>query len=177
MKSLSAKLLSVATILFLASCASKPRYEKTVDAVDMDKFMGQWYVMAGRFTMFEKDVHNGIETYSWNAKENRIDISFNFNEGSFAGKQKSLPQKGWVYNTTTNAHWKVSPLWPLKFDYLVVDLAPDYSWTVIGVPDQAYVWIMARDYSMSRQKVDEIIKSMADKGYNMQDIVFVPHKY
>lgn len=171
------KFLSLISALLCVSCSSTPKYEKTVERIELDKFMGQWYVMAGRFTLFEKDVHNGIESYLWNAKENRIDISFTYNKKSFDGPQKSYPQKGWVHNSTTNAHWKVSPFWPLKFDYLIVDIAPDYSWTVIGVPDQTYVWIMARDYTISRSKVDEIIKSMASKGYNMKDIVFVPHKY
>lgn len=171
------KYLSLFCLLLLAGCSSTPKYEKTVERVEIEKFMGNWYVMAGRFTYFEKDVHNGIETYTWNAKENRIDIAFTFNQKSFAGEQKSYPQKGWIHNSDTKAHWKVSPFWPLKFDYLIIDLASDYSWTVIGVPDQAYVWIMARDYTISRAKVDEIIKSMADKGYNMKDLVYVPHKY
>ncbi|MES2800919.1 MAG: lipocalin family protein [Bdellovibrionota bacterium] len=171
------KSFNLISVLFFTACASAPRYEKTVAHVEIDKFMGKWYVMAGRFTMFEKDVFNGIETYTLNPQEKRIDISFTYNKKSFSGDEKSLPQKGWIYNTSTNSHWKVSPLWPLKFDYLIVDLASDYSWTVIGVPDQAYVWIMARDYTISKSKVDEIIKSMTEKGYNMKDIVFVPHKY
>ena len=171
------KIFNLLSVLIFAGCASNPRYEKTVDRVEIEKFMGNWYVMAGRFTPFEKDVHNGIETYSWNETEKRIDIAFTYNKKSFDGEQKSYPQKGWIYNTSTNAHWKVQPFWPLKFDYLIIDLASDYSWTVIGVPNQDYVWIMARDYTISRSKLDEIIKSMADKGYNMKNLVFVPHKH
>lgn len=90
---------------------------------------------------------------------------------------KSLPQTGWVYNKTTNAHWKVSPLWPLKLDYLIVGLAPDYSWTVIGVPNQNYVWIMARDYNLNQAQLDQIIEEMKKRNYNMDDLVKVPHKY
>ena len=171
------KIFNLLSVLIFAGCASNPRYEKTVDRVEIEKFMGNWYVMAGRFTPFEKDVHNGIETYSWNETEKRIDIAFTYNKKSFDGEQKSYPQKGWIYNTSTNAHWKVQPFWPLKFDYLIIDLASDYSWTVIGVPNQDYVWIMARDYTISRSKLDEIIKSMADKGYDMKNLVFVPHKH
>lgn len=171
------KYLSILSLIMFVGCSSTPKYEKTVDRVEIEKFMGRWYVMAGRFTPFETDVHNGIESYAWNADKSQIDISFDFNKGGFDGSKKSYPQKGWIHNATTNAHWKVQPFWPLKFDYLIVDLASDYSWTVIGVPDQKYVWIMARDYTISRDKIDEIIKSMADKGYNMNELVFVPHKY
>jgi len=162
------KYLNLISLLVLAGCSTAPKYEKTVDRVEIEKFMGPWYVMAGRFTPFETEVHNGIETYTWNAK---------FNKGSLGGTKKSYPQKGWIHNSITNAHWKVSPFWPLKFDYLIVDMASDYSWTVIGVPDQDYVWIMVRDYKISSAKIDEIIKSAASRGYNMNDLVFVQHKH
>ena len=103
------KILLMILLASMASCSEK--YMKTVEYVEMDRFMGEWYVLAGRFTMFEKDVHNGVEIYKWNEKKQRIDISFDYNQGSFDGKKKSLPQKGWIYNKETNAHWKVSPLW------------------------------------------------------------------
>lgn len=167
----------IISILLLTGCASMPDYNKTVSEIDMPKFMGQWYVMAGRFTPFEKEVHNGIETYVWNESKKRIDIDFQYRRGGFEGPLKKITQKGWIHNETTKSHWKVSPLWPLKFDYLVIDLAPDYSWTVIGVPDQAFLWIMVRDYNMPKEKIDQIIQSVAQKGYDTSKITFVPHKY
>ena len=123
--------------LIVSSCSSTGYY-KTVDKVELQKFMGDWYVLAGRFTFLETKVHNAVEKYSWNEKENRIDVDFTYNKGSLTGEKKTLPQKAWIENSATNAHWKVSPLWPLKFDYLVIDLASDYSWTAIGVPSQNY---------------------------------------
>jgi len=42
---------------------------------------------------------------------------------------KHIYQKGWIYNTKTNAHWKISPLWPFKFDYsLRPRLSVDSDW-------------------------------------------------
>lgn len=73
------------TSLMLAGCSSfsKDDAEKiTVASVDINKFMGKWYVLGGRFTSFEKDVYNGTETYSWNNEKEQIDISFKYNKGS-----------------------------------------------------------------------------------------------
>jgi len=145
--------------------------------VEIQKFMGPWYVLAGRFTMFEKDVHNALETYTWNEKENQIDIGFTYNKGSLEGEIKSIPQTGWIENTTTNAHWKVRPLWPLKLDYLIVDLADDYSWTAIGVPDQDYLWIMARDWKNPEPIIAEAVKRLQAKGYRADNLVRVPHQW
>lgn len=150
---------------------------KTVDQVDINRFMGDWYVLAGRFTFLEKDVHNGLERYKWNSEKNRIDIDFTYNQGSLTGKKKSIPQKGWIYNEKSKAHWKVTPLWPLKFDFLIVDLAEDYSWTAIGVPNQSYLWIMARDWRNPEPIVQNAIQRLKEKGYNVENIVRVPHQW
>lgn len=76
----------------LTSCASST-YDKTVTSVDKDRFMGKWYVQAGRFTSFEKDPYNSTETYTWNEKEKRIDVEFRYNQGSPDGKKKD-PAEG-----------------------------------------------------------------------------------
>lgn len=168
------KLLQVVIMGLLFGCS--PKYEKTVETVDRDKFMGNWYVMAGRFTAIETEVHNSIETYSWNEKEKRIDIDFRFNKGSFEGPLKKYPQKAWIMSSN-NARWEVQPFWPLRFDYLVIGLAADYRWTAIGVPNQKYLWIMSKDPNFTRAETDLVLETIKKNGYDTSDIVFVPHKY
>lgn len=169
------KKISKLIFLFWFTSCSSTGYRNTVDKVDLPKFMGDWYVLAGRFTFLEKQVHNALERYTWNDKENRIEIDFTYNKGSLTGEKKSLPQKGWIENKNTNAHWKISPLWPFKFDYLVLDLADDYSWTAIGVPNQSYLWIMARSTKNAEATIKEATSRLQAKGYNVENIVVVPH--
>lgn len=169
-------ILAIMVSLMSFSCASGDFF-KTVDFVEMDRFMTKWYVIAGRLTSMEDGAHNATETYTWNEKKERIDIDFNFRKDAFDGKRKSIPQKGWVYNEKTNAHWKIRPFWPLKFHYLVIDLADDYSWTVIGVPSEKWVWIMAKDWKMDDAKLNMIIKRISDMGYSIKDINRVPQKW
>jgi apolipoprotein D and lipocalin family protein len=157
----------------LWSCSH--RYEKTVEFVDRDRFMGSWYVQAGRFTMFEKNPFNSVETYKWNQKEERIDIDFRFNQDSFDGPVKKIPQVAWIHNSETNAHWKVRPFWPLKFSYLIIALDPEYQWSVIGVPDEKYLWIMSRDPQFTNEKTQEIVQKVKALGYSVKDIEYVKH--
>jgi len=168
--------LAVLLSLFSLGCSSMD-YTQTVEKVEIDRFMKKWYVIAGRLTFLEKGCHNAVEDYSWNDNKNRIEIDFYFNKDSFDGKIKKIPQKAWIKNETTNAHWKVSPFWPLKFDYLVIALADDYSWTAIGVPNQNYLWIMADYWDMDDEKLNEIIEEIKDKGYNVEDVKRVPQKW
>ena len=170
------------SLLPLLSCTSKADKKygplKTIETkVDIPKFMGTWYVIANIPTFLEVGAHNAVETYTWNEKENRIDIGFTFNQDSFDGKVKSIPQKGWIYNKSTNAEWRVQPFWPLKFAYLIIDLAPDYSYTVISVPNRSYIWIMARTPTMDETLYKKIIEKAQNQwGFDISKIEKIPHK-
>ncbi len=146
----------------------------TVSYVDISKFMGDWYVIANIPTFVEKGANNAIESYSWNSLEDRIDVDFHYNADSPNGPLKKYPQKAWIYDKQTNAEWRVQPWWPLKFSYLVIDLAPDYSYTVIGVPSRNYVWIMARTPKMDAQVYERIISKLKSVGYDVSKIQKVP---
>ena len=161
--------------LLLSSCSSTPPYTKTVPHVELARFMKPWYVQAGRFTSFEKDPYNSVESYTWNEQEKRIDIDFRYNKGAFDGPEKSMPQKGWVKDTTTNSTWSVQPWWPLKFDYLIIGLGENYEWTAIGVPDQDYLWIMTSEPDFPKEKVQEILEGLKKSGYSVKDIQYVQH--
>jgi len=160
---------------FMMGCSSVD-YTHTVNSVDLNRFMGDWYVVAGRTTFVEKNAFNSLEQYTWNAEKNRIDINFTFNKGSFTGKKKSVAQKGWVENKETNAHWLVQPFWPLKLDYLILDLDPDYQWTIVGVSSQSYVWIMTRNPNPSENFINSLIKKLDDINYSSKDIKLIPQQ-
>ena len=164
---------SIMTILANTACAHK--YTKTVTYVDRDRFMGKWYVQAGRFSFLEKDVYNSVEKYTWNDEKKRIDVDFSFNKGSLTGPLKKVPQKAWIENEKTNATWSVSPFWPLKFGYLILALDPNYEWTAIGVPNQSYLWIMSHNPDFPREQVQKILEELSAEGYNTKDIEYVSH--
>lgn len=163
-------------ILFIGSCHSV-EYSKTVEKLDISKFMGKWYVVAGRTTFVEKNAFNSLEEYTWNSQENRIDIHFSFNKGSFSGKKKVVKQKGWIENNKTNAHWLVQPFWPLKLDYLVLAVGEHYEWTIVGVPSQSYVWIMTRKTNPSQNFINSLIKKLDRLNYSSKDIKLIPQKW
>lgn len=159
--------LSFITILFyIAACATKHLPLKLVDSVDIPKFMGKWYVIANIPTFIEKDATHGIEEYTWNEKENRIDVMFTQIKN---GEKKAYPQKAFVENKAGNK-WKIQFFWPFKFDYLVIDLAKDYSWTVIGVPDRDHVWIMSREKTLDEKTYSEIVNRLKDQGFDISKL-------
>jgi apolipoprotein D and lipocalin family protein len=163
--------------LLLASGCAGARYKPTSADVDLTRYMGTWYVWTGRTTFLETDAHNAVEKYSWNADKKRIDVDFTYRKVGPNGKLKSLPQKGWPVAGSGNAHWKLQPLWPLSFDYLVLAFDPNYEWTAVGVPDGKFLWIMGRTPDVSQEKLTGILDTVAKTGYPVGNLTRVPQEW
>lgn len=157
----------------LFGCSSH-KYSKTVESVDLQKFMGKWYVWSGRTTFLETGAHNAIEIYTWNEAEKRIDVDFSFRKDSFDGVLKKLPQKAWIENKQSNAHWKIQLFWPFKADYLVIALDKDYQWTAIGVPSGDYLWIMGRKPIATDEEISKITRQVEALGYPVENVSRIP---
>lgn len=161
-------------LLAMTGCASSPVPLPTVEHIDLDRFMGDWYVIGLIPNRVEKDAHNSVESYT-HRPDGKIDIKYTFRKGAFEGPEKSLGMVARVIDMETNAEWRVRPFWPLSLQYLVTDLADDYRYTVIGHPSRNYVWIMARETILSEEDWEDIRARLKDQGFDLNRIVQVPH--
>ena len=158
---------------------SKERNEKTmktVDYVDLEKFMGDWYVIANIPTFIEKGAVNAIESYQLDSK-GRVKTTFTFRKNSIDGPKKTYNPIGFIHNKVTNAEWRMQFLWPFKSPFLIIDLDEKYSYTVIGIPSRKYVWIMAREPSMSGELYKKILSNLKDIGYDISLIQSIEQKW
>lgn len=161
--------------LLLAGCGSvKPL--ATVDYVDLERFMGDWYVIANIPTFLEKGAHNAVENYRLDDDGN-IPTTFTFNAGGFDGERKEYNPKGFVFNTETNAEWGMRFVWPIKADYRVVYLNEDYSITIIGRNKRDYVWLMARTPEIPEATYLELVQLIGEMGYDTSLVEKVPQKW
>lgn len=148
---------------------------KAVDQVNIDDFMGDWYVIANIPTAIEKGAHNAIETYQLD-DDGTIATTFTFRDGSFDGKLKTYNPRGFV-SDESNAIWGMQFIWPIKADYRIIYLNEDYSVTVIGRNKRDYLWIMAREPTMSDPEYKAILAMMETVGYDLSEIQKVPQKW
>ena len=162
--------------LFLSACNSEDGDLATVDYVDLERFMGDWYVIANIPTFLEKGAHNAIENYSLN-DDGTIATRFTFREDGFDGKPKEYNPRAWVLDTDTNARWGMRFVWPIKADYRVAWLDDDYSMTVIARQDRDYVWIMARTPTIPDADYDRIVSFVGSIGYDTSKIERVPQQW
>jgi apolipoprotein D and lipocalin family protein len=167
----------LAGIASLAGCASTTRIParplKTVAHVDLHRYMGDWRVIANIPYFAEKGLVDSVETYALR-RDGRIDNSFTFRKGSFDAPQKKITALAWVHDPTTNAEWRVRFFGVITVSYLVLDLDPEYRWTVVGHPSRNYGWIMARTKSLPESTYRGILKRLESQGYDPKRFVKVP---
>lgn len=147
----------------------------TVDSLSLERFMGDWYVIANIPTMFEKNAFNAVETYQLD-RDGTVATTFRFNKGGFDGPEKVYQSRAYVLDKESNAHWGMQFVWPFKAEYRVVFLADDYSQTIIGRSKRDYVWIMAREPSIPEQDYARLLELLKSYGYDIEQIQKVPQQ-
>jgi len=162
------------TITMIWGCQSaKPIY--TVKNVDLERFMGDWYVIASIPTFIEKDAYNAVESYRLDS-DGTILTTFRFNKGSLDGPLKEYTPRGFVKDTDSNAVWGMQFIWPIKAEYRIIYLTDDYRHTVIGRSKRDYVWIMARTPVIPEADYQDILAFIERQGYQLEGLRKVPHE-
>jgi apolipoprotein D and lipocalin family protein len=162
------------TALITWGCASHPPI-RTVQTLDLERFMGDWYVVANIPTIFEKGAYNAVETYRLD-EDGTVETTFRFNEGGFDGPLKTYRSRAYVLDETSNAHWGMQFVWPFKAEYRVVYLSADYSVTIIGRSKRDYVWIMARAPAIPEARYRALLNELVSLGYDIGKVQKVPQQ-
>lgn len=149
---------------------------ETVARVELERFMGDWYVIANIPTYIERGAHNAVESYRRN-NDGSIDTTFTFRADSFDGELKRYNPTGFVLDTASNAVWGMQFIWPFKSDYRIVYLTPDYSQTIIGREKRDHVWIMARTPAIPEQEYSSILRLLERQGYDIARVQKVPQRW
>jgi len=163
-------------LCLLAGCASSLPALKTVDKVDINRFMGAWYVIACIPTFIETDSYNGVENYTLDP-DGTINTVFTFRKGGFDGPLKRYNPRGFIVDTVNNSTWDMQFIWPFKAEYLITHLNEDYSQTVIGRNKRDYVWIMARTPQIPDSDYQSLVSGLDAQGYDVAKLRRTPHKW
>ena len=167
-------ILLLSTLVLVTACSSHPPV-KTADYVDLQRFMGEWYVIASIPTFIEKEAYNPIETYRQNP-DGTIATTFRFNKGGFDGEITEYHATGFVEDTQSNAIWKMQFVWPFKADYRIMHVSEDYSVTIIGRNKRDYVWLMARSPEISDEEYARMMQLIQQQGYDLSKVQKEPHR-
>ena len=60
-------------------------------------------------------------------------------------------------------------------DYQVIDLAPDYSYALVGEPGRKYLWILSRTPQMDESTLSKLTERAAAQGFDESKLMRVKH--
>lgn len=180
MKKLTFKILGISAIVvcmsLLNGCASSKAPLPMAKDVDLDRFMGRWYVVGYTPILVDKEAHNAIEHYRLD-DENKIQTTYQFRDGSFDGELKTHTPVGWVYDEANNAEWRMQFIWPFRSDYIILHVDDAYGRTIIAHPNRKYAWIMQREPQISEADYEAMLQKLEAVGYDRSVVLKLPQDW
>lgn len=153
---------------------------QTVASVDLSRYVGTWHEIA-RYPF-------GIQDRNC-ARDTTADYAL-LASGQISVVNRCLRADGtafvadgvaWVMDPQTRARLQVSFLpaflraLPIgRGDYWIIELAPDYSWVVIGEPQRRYLWVLARSPNLPQETLAGILGRLPTHGYDSARVIASP---
>lgn len=152
---------------------------KTIESLDIDRYLGTWYEIARFPFSIQEGCYATTATYS-KLKNGRIGVLNRCLMGSFEGSESVAKGEAWVVNSKTNAELKVSFNFFMGLfgggDYWVIELAPDYSYSVVSEPKGRYLWILSRTPQMKDEVYSGILERLKADGFQTEFLEKTPQK-
>jgi len=156
-----------------AGAGSKPAPLRSTVQLDLPRYMGRWWVIAHTPYFAEKGKVAAADVYALRP-DGKIENTYVYRK-KFGGEEKQMRGVATVVPGTGNSQWKIAFFGGLvRADYLVLEIAPDYSWALIGQPSRKLAWVFAREQQMDDAQLTQLTSKFARYGYDPAALKRVP---
>lgn len=170
------RMLTVLAIALLAGTAVALSAEasdlpplRTVEQVDLSRYLGRWHEIARLPNWFQKNCSKSQADYSLR-DDGDITVLNSCTDKQDASLRQSKG-RAWVVDTATNARLKVSFFWPFRGDYWIIELGNSYDYAVVGTPNRKYFWVLSRTQTMDNTLYQTIIQRARQQGFDTGAVV------
>lgn len=168
----------VAILLFLlglAGCTSVPEGVTPVTGFESERYLGTWYEIARFDHSFEDGLSRVTATYS-KREDGGIRV-LNKGYDAATGEWDEAEGKAYFVSDETTGHLQVSFFGPFYASYVIAELDKDnYQYSLVTGPDRSYLWILARQPTLSQDVLDELLSKAKSLGYATDEFIWVDHK-
>lgn len=171
------------SIIFLISCASSQNKDlpplKTVEQVDLDKYIGLWYEVAKIPNSFQDQCAYGTTAeYKMDEDGDIVVTNSCYEEEGNLDVAEGLAK---VVDKKTNSKLEVSfvsflgirPFWG---DYWIIGLDENYQWAIVGTPSRKYGWVLSRTPELPDETMQEIFEILKSQNYDPASFEISAHK-
>jgi apolipoprotein D and lipocalin family protein len=145
---------------------------KPVRHVDLDRYMGRWYIVANIPYFAERGNVAPYVQYT-RRPDGMIDDLYTARDGF----DKPEFTKNGLIEVTDSQHFaegRITFLPPLWQDYTVMYVDDDYRYTVIGHPSRNFCWVFSREPRVDEQQYEKMIAVLADNKFDVSRVLKIP---
>jgi apolipoprotein D and lipocalin family protein len=167
-------LAKIVTVLAVSAQTSAP--VRTVEAVDLSRYVGTWFEIARFPNRFQRRCVGDVRASYVRRSDGRIDVINRCRAAD--GTVTEARGIARVVDERTSAKLKVRfapavlSFLPMVWgDYWILGLAADYSWAVVGSPDRTYLWILARTAQLPPEQFAAALATARANGFDVDRLV------
>lgn len=150
---------------------------RVVSSIDLPRYAGLWYEVARLPNRFEEKCAGDVTAEYTLKSADRIKVVNRCRRQDgrtteAVGDAKLADRKG------PNSRLKVrfAPAFlsflPMVWgDYQVIELAPDYSYAVVGAPNRKYLWILSRNPRMDEATYLRLTEAARSQGFDVSKLI------
>lgn len=170
---------AVLTLLFtlsLTACSTMPpEGVHPVTSFDINRYLGQWYEIARLDHSFERGMSDVNATYALQDDGSVKVINRGYDTRRQAWKE-AIGRALFTGDKNTGS-LKVSFFGPFYGGYHVVALDQQhYRWSLVAGPDRDYLWILARDMTLSADVRQQLLAQAQALGFATDKLIWVDHQ-
>lgn len=161
-------------LLLLSACV-EPRVNRSsgqplpVASVDLDRYVGRWHEAARLPNSFEERCVAATAEYA-RREDGLISVRNVCTEAD--GSTRDAEGRARTTGQPGEGKLEVSFFGPFWGDYWVLQLAPDYSWSIVGEPEGRYLWILTREQTLSAAQKEDLRARAAAMGYQTDLLIW-----
>jgi len=165
--------ICLVVVCSLAWSCSKARQSSsslsTAAYIDISKLSGEWHIPARIPTILDRNAVS-MRVKIVPDSHGSMKIEWLFKSDSTTDADTTWKLTSSLENQSSTTTWVISPLWPLRFRYQVIEYSGDYSWVVVGSADRRYVWILSRDKDMPPELLSGLLSRLETSDFDIAAI-------
>ncbi|QDK36876.1 lipocalin family protein [Bdellovibrio sp. NC01] len=169
MKKLVSSLALILFFGFATAHAADRTDPEVVSTVDFAKYAGMWYEIAHAPNFFQRGCVRSTAEY---AVQSAVSVSVKNTCYKANGSKSDITGEAKVVDSAVPAKLKVRFNFFARGDYWIVDLDPDYQWSVVSGPNKKSLFILSRQAPMDEQILNSIIVRLKQRGFNVDDLIY-----
>jgi len=177
MKNIVSRYFLIICTLFLPGRKVHAQDLSVVDSVDLQRYAGRWYEIARLPNRFQEDCAGNVTaTYKILPNGEIKVVNRCLKSNGDTSEAEGIARRASDDGPNTKLKVRFAPSFlsflPMVWgDYWIIDLAPDYSYAVVGEPGRKYLWILARSPEIDETLLGQILAKARNQGYDTAALI------